>query len=221
LTINFGVLWDMDGVLIDTGELHFQSWVETLNQYGFNCDREFFVETFGMNNTSIITRIFGHKPNEKLLAEIADKKEEFFRQAVRGHAQPMPGVIDWLDQLKKWGFRQAVASSAPITNVTTVIDELKLASYFDVMASGANMPGKPNPAIFLETAQKLKVEPVHCVVVEDAIAGVQAAKTAGMKCVAVLTTNPPSVLQDADVITERLDQLSVDVVRQLLNKPES
>jgi len=212
----YGVLWDMDGVLVDTGELHFQSWVETLLPYGFNFSHEFHVATFGMNNASILTLVFGSKPEEGLLTEIADKKEDFFRKAIKGQAQPMPGVRNWLEQLKSWGFHQAVASSAPIANVIAVIEELKLDPYFDAMVSASNMPGKPDPAVFLETAQRIQVIPSHCVVIEDAIAGVAAAKKAGMKCIAVLTTNPPSVLSEADVITDRLDLLPVDTVRQIL-----
>jgi HAD superfamily hydrolase (TIGR01509 family) len=214
---NYGVLWDMDGVLVDTGELHFQSWVETLKEYGFEFSREFFVSTFGMNNAGILTRVFGRKPEPELLAEIGDKKEAWFRNAIKGKAQPMAGVVAWLEQLKAWGFRQAVASSAPMANVLAVIDELKLGPYFDALVSASAMPGKPDPAVFLESARRIGVEPARCVVVEDAIAGVQAAKCAGMKCIAVLTTNPASALSEADVIAERLNLLPVETVSQLLN----
>jgi beta-phosphoglucomutase-like phosphatase (HAD superfamily) len=98
-----------------------------------------------------------------------------------------------------------------------VIDELKLGLYFDTLVSASAMPGKPDPAVFLESARRIGVEPARCVVVEDAIPGVQAAKCAGMKCIAVLTTNPASALSAANVITERLDLLPVETVRQLLN----
>ncbi len=214
---NYGVLWDMDGVLVDTGELHFQSWVGTLKEYGLEFSREFFVSTFGMNNASILALVFGRKPEPELLAEIGDKKEAWFRNTLKGKAQPMAGVVSWLEQLKVLGFRQAVASSAPMANVLAVIDELKLDPYFDALVSASTMPGKPDPAVFLESARRIGVEPARCVVVEDAIPGVQAAKGAGMKCIAVLTTNPASALSEADVITERLDLLPVETVRQLLN----
>ena len=215
--LNDGVLWDMDGVLVDTGELHLQSWAETLKEYGFEFDRKFFVSTFGMNNASILTLVFGKKPEPALLAEIGDKKEAWFRKAIKGKAQPMAGVVAWLEQLKNWGFHQAVASSAPMANVLAVINELRLGPYFDTMVSASAMPGKPDPAVFLESARRIGVEPSRCVVIEDAIPGVQAAKSAGMKCIAVLTTNPASALSTADVITERLDLLPVETVRQLLN----
>ena len=214
---NYGVLWDMDGVLVDTGELHLQSWSETLKEYGIEFKREFFVSTFGMNNTSILTLVFGYKPAPGLLAEIGDKKEAWFRKAIQGRAQPMAGVVAWLEQLKGWGFRQAVASSAPMANVLALVNELKLGPYFDTLVSASTMPGKPDPAVFLESARRIGVEPASCVVIEDAIPGVQAAKNAGMKCIAVLTTNPASALADADIIGERLDLLPVGTVRKLLN----
>jgi len=213
----YGVLWDMDGVLVDTGELHLQSWSETLKEYGLEFKREFFVSTFGMNNTGILTLVFGHKPEPELLAEIGDKKEAWFRKAILGKAQPMAGVVAWLEQLKAWGFHQTVASSAPMANILAVINELKLGSYFDTLVSASAMPGKPDPAVFLESARQIGVEPAQCVVIEDAIPGVQAAISAGMKCIAVLTTNPASALSEADVIAERLDRLPVETVCQLLN----
>jgi len=104
-----------------------------------------------------------------------------------------------------------------MANILAVINELKLASYFDTLVSASAMSGKPDPAVFLESARRIGVEPANCVVIEDAIPGVQAAKSAGMKCIAVLTTNPAAALSAADVIAERLDLLPVKTVCQLLN----
>ncbi len=214
---NFGILWDMDGVLVDTGDLHYQSWVETLKDYGFNFDRDFFSSTFGMNNTGILTIVFGYRPDQALLEEISEKKEAWFRRVIKGHVEAMPGVLEWLQQLKEWGFYQVVASSAPMANVSAMIEELHFAPFFDALVSGATMPGKPDPAVFLESARRIEVDPACCVVIEDAIPGVEAAKRAGMKCIAVLTTNPASALGAADVIVERLNLLPVETVRKLLN----
>jgi HAD superfamily hydrolase (TIGR01509 family) len=213
---NYGVLWDMDGVLVDTGELHYQSWVATLNEYGLDFDHDFFVSTFGMNNAGILTLIFGYRPEPALLAEIGDKKEAWFREALKGNAKPMPGVVEWLSQIKAWGFHQAVASSGPMTNIQAIIEELQITPYFDALISASTMPSKPDPAVFLESARQIRVPPQNCLVIEDAIPGVQAAKRAGMKCIAVLTTNPASVLADADVITGLLEELPVETVRKLL-----
>jgi beta-phosphoglucomutase len=211
-----GVLWDMDGVLVDTGEFHYRSWAAVLDEYGVDLSREFFRDTFGMNNRGILSRLFGERLTPELLAEISERKEQRFRQAVRGRVRPLPGVVDWLQRLRQAGFRQGVASSAPPVNIDTLVGELGLREYFDVLGSGGDLPGKPEPALFLKVARLLDVPAEGCVVVEDAVTGVEAAKRAGMKCVAVTTTNPAGALEAADVVVERLDALPPDTFRRLL-----
>jgi beta-phosphoglucomutase family hydrolase len=211
-----GVLWDMDGVLVDTGEFHYQSWAAVLPDYGIEFSREFFRETFGMNNRGILSLLLGEKLTPELLAEIGQRKEQWFRDAVRGQARPLPGVLEWLQRLRETGFRQGVASSAPPANISTLVDGLGLRDYFDVLASGVDLPGKPEPALFLKVARLLEVLPEHCIVVEDAVAGVEAARRAGMKCIALTTTNPAEALTAADVVVERLDALAADAFQRLV-----
>jgi beta-phosphoglucomutase family hydrolase len=210
-----GVLWDMDGVLVSTGEFHFQAWTRTLSARDSPFSREQFRTTFGMNNTGILQLLLGENVDPALIAEISDDKEENFRQAIRGQVQPLPGVLEWLKRLQDWGVRQAIASSAPPANIDALMDELGMRSFFDAVASGAAMPGKPDPAVFLAAARQIGVSPDRCVVVEDAVAGVEAAKRGGMKCIAVTTTNPATELQDADVVVERLDALPEDEFARL------
>jgi len=211
-----GVLWDMDGVLVDTGHFHYQAWSETLSVCGMPFNHELFRSTFGMNNAGTLTTLLGQRPAPELLAEISDRKEQRFRQAMRGRVQPLPGVLDWLKRLKDAGFQQAITSSAPPANIEALVDELGLHSYFDTVVSGFDLPGKPEPTLFLEVARQLEVPPERCIIVEDAIAGVEAAKRAGMRCVAVTTTNPAEALQAADVVVERLDILPKDTFQRLL-----
>jgi len=211
-----GVIWDMDGVLVDTGEFHFQAWSQALPEHGIPFTRELFRDTFGMNNAGILTVLLGRTPPPEFLAEISDRKEQLFRQAVRGRAQPLPGVLAWLERLKAGGMRQAIASSAPPANIDALVDELGLRGYFDAIASGFDLPGKPDPTLFLKAARLIGVPPERCVVVEDAVAGVEAARRAGMKCIAVTTTNPAQALKGADIIVERLDALPLDTFERLL-----
>ena len=210
-----GVLWDMDGVLVDTGDFHFQAWCEVLAGYDIAFTYELHQETFGMNNARILSLLLGERLTPELMSEIADRKEEQFRAAVRGHAEPLPGVRDWLERLQDGGARQGIASSAPMANIDTLIGELGLRGYFDTLVSGADMPGKPEPTLFLEVARLLDVPPEDCVVVEDAVAGVEAAKRAGMKCIAVTTTNKAEALGAADIVVDRLDALPADAFRRL------
>ena len=216
-----GIIWDMDGVLVDTGEFHFQAWSRALPEYGISFSRELFTATFGMNNAGILEVLLGEPPAPELLAEISDRKEQLFRQAVRGRVQPLPGVLAWLERLKAAGLRQAIASSAPPANIDALVDELGLRDHFDAIVSGSDLPGKPDPALFLKAARLIGVPPERCVVVEDAVAGVEAARRAGMKCIAVTTTSPAHALNEADVIVERLDALPLDTFERLLFRSRS
>jgi beta-phosphoglucomutase len=212
----YGVLWDMDGVLVSTGEFHYQAWTKTLSARGISFSQEQFRTTFGMNNTGILQLVLGENPDPDYIAEISDDKEQAFREAIRGQVRPMPGAQEWLRRLQGWGIRQAIASSAPPANIQTLVNELGIGPYFDALVSGADLPGKPDPAVFLEAARQIGVAPEGCVVVEDAIAGVQAAKRAQMQCIAVTTTNPAHELKDADVVVQRLDALPEAAFRSLL-----
>lgn len=205
-----GVLWDMDGVLVDTGEYHFQAWVAVLSEYGIAFSRSFFQDTFGMNNEGVLTTLMGESLTPELLAEISASKEKAFRDAVWGKVQPLPGVVDWLKHLQGTGYCQGIASSAPRENIDALVDEMRLRSYFKAIISGVDLPGKPEPHIFLKTATHLGVPPEQCIVVEDAVAGVEAAVRAGMKCIAVTTTNPAQALAAADVVVEHLSDLEAD-----------
>ena len=211
-----GVLWDMDGVLVDTGEFHYRAWNGLLPEYGIDFTHELHQETFGRNNASILSLLLGEKLTPELQSEISHRKEERFRAAARGHAVPLPGVESWLARLREDGARQGIASSAPVANIDTLIGELGLRSYFDAIVSGEDLPGKPDPTLFLSVARQLDIPPGLCVVVEDAIAGVAAAKRAGMKCIAVTTTNEAEALNAADIVVDRLDALPADAFRRLV-----
>jgi HAD superfamily hydrolase (TIGR01509 family) len=203
------VLWDMDGVLVDSGELHYQSWLETLTALSIPFDCNKFRSTFGMNNNGILTILLGKPPEADFLEMVSNRKEGLFRELIHGRLQLLPGVLGWLKRLQERGTLQAVASSAPEENIEATMDELKIRQYFSAMISAYSMPGKPDPAVFLEAARQLVVEPKKCVVVEDAVAGVTAAKKAGMKCIAVSTTHPRSSLSAADIIVDSLEELDL------------
>lgn len=213
---NYAVLWDMDGVLVDTGEFHYEAWKKTFEDLAISFDREAFKKTFGMNNTGILDYMFGRKPKLEEVSQISDEKESLFRELIKGKAQPLPGVLAWLKQFQDWGIKQAITSSAPPENIEVLVAELKIESYFDAIVSGFDMPGKPNPDVFLKAADTLHVKPQNCIVVEDAIAGVEGAKRAGTKCIAVTTTNPASALEKADFIFDNLDEMSYENFLSLL-----
>lgn len=213
-----GVLWDMDGVLVDTGECHFWSWSKVLPKYGIPYDRQLFRATFGMNNVETLRTLAGHELAPELVTEISERKEELFRRGVRERVQPLPGVLEWLARLEAAGWCQAIASSAPMANIDVLVDALDLRHWFDAIVSGADLPGKPDPTLFLSVARAIAVSPDHCIVVEDAVAGVEAARRAGMQCIAVTTTNPVDRLAAATIVVNRLDELPKDAFEQLLSR---
>lgn len=203
-----GVLWDMDGVLVDSGPAHYEAWVQTLTERGLPFTYEQFQATFGMNTAATLDHLFGPTLGAEEVQAIDQRKESLFRQAVKGNARLLPGVSEWLTRLKGRGVRQAIASSAPQANIDALVDELDLGDYFQAIVSGAGLPGKPAPDVFLVAARQIGVPPARCLVVEDAIAGVQAARNAGMRCIAVTTTNSAEKLAAADVVIDRLDELT-------------
>ncbi len=209
------LLWDLDGVLADTADLHYQAWAATLAEMNCPYSRAIFDSHFGMNNAGTLAFLFGQPPAPDLLAQISTRKETAFRAAARRQVQALPGVRHWLGYFQTLGLPQAVASSAPQANLDALVDGLQLRAYFAALVSAENLPGKPDPAVFLAAAQKLNIAPAHCLVIEDSPHGLEAAHRAGMKCLAVLTTNPITKLQTADLIVDDLTRLTPQALLQL------
>lgn len=208
-------LWDLDGVVVDTGEFHYLAWTEVLAEAGLPFSRQFFQATFGMNNAGILKALLGHEPPADQLKYISERKEERFRQIIHGRARPLPGVLEALRWFKRHGFKQAIASSAPPANIDFLIDELGLRDQFEALVSGYDLPGKPAPDVFLLAARRLATNPIDCLVIEDAVAGVAAAKSAGMTCLAVTNTNPAEKLQQADRVVGALTVVSAALINEL------
>lgn len=216
-TAPFAVLWDLDGTLVDTKEFHYQSWKLALPEFGYPFPADRFQRSFGMNNSGVLEVFLGRPVEPELVQTIGERKEVLFRDLLHGNVQALPGVQQWLDRLRRWGARQAVASSAPPANIDVMLGELGIAGYFDAIVSGYALPSKPDPAVFLQAAERLGVPRRDCIVMEDAVAGVQAARRAGMRCIAVASTNPPEALHQADLVVERWDQLDEDGFLRLLS----
>jgi beta-phosphoglucomutase len=210
------ILWDLDGVITDSGDYHYQAWVQVFTPMGIPFTRDTFNELFGMNNTTMLSRYFDPLREGELMKEVAAKKEKLYKQVFHGHLQLLPGVLNWLTYFREQGIRQAVASSAPADNIEPMIAELGIRHYFEALVSGEKIAGKPAPDVFLLAAQKLDARPADCLVIEDSTAGLEAAERAGMRSVAVQTTNPPKALQRANLIVNRLSDLDPShVVGQL------
>ena len=202
-----GVIFDLDGVLVDTGWAHRQAWYDLAEKEGLEMSDEFFRNTFGMQNSTIIPLLRPDiDPDE--LERMSDWKEQRYRDILADRLELAEGVQALLNDLKHSGFRLAIGSSAPRENLDAFWNPLGLAHYFDARVTKEEVSeGKPSPRTFLRAAEKLDLPPGRCAVVEDAIPGVQAARSAGMPVVAVTTTRSRSDLAQANRIIDSLAEL--------------
>jgi HAD superfamily hydrolase (TIGR01509 family) len=208
------VLWDLDGTLVDSGDYHWRSWRDTMRGEGVELSYQQFLDSFGQKNDRILTTWMGAAATEDVIRRIGDAKEALYREfAIAEGLAALPGAAAWVERLHAAGWKQAIASSAPKENVRVMLDVLKLDHYFDAIVSAEDVTaGKPDPQVFLAAAAKLHTPPASCVVVEDAAAGIEAARRAGMKCIGVSTS---SVLP-ADVFVRSLEELDLDVFGRLI-----
>ena len=202
IDVNHAFLWDLDGTIVDTKDCHFYTWKSALQKHGFELDRDVYGMNFGRNNNALAPLFLGFDPDDDLLEALIDHKETLFRQIAPEQTELVPGVRTWLSTAAGMNIKQAIASSAPMENITTMLSHFELERYFNTIVSGTYLPAKPEPDIFLKAAQDLECSPANCLVIEDSIAGVKAAKTAGMHCVAVSTSHPREELTRADIVLD-------------------
>ena len=210
------VLWDLDGTLIDSMGYHWQAWRDSLAPSGIDLSYERFSHSSGLRNNEVIRLFFG--PDMPLAAgqRIGAAKELRYQELVRTRGLALlPGVEHWLKQIKAAGWRQAMASAAPRANIEVVTEVLDLARYFEAIVSADDVQrGKPDPQIFLLAAQRLGVRPEHCLVIEDAPAGVEGARRAGMRSIGVLATCSQL---EADIVVSSLEDLPFERLEQLFS----
>ena len=208
----------MDGVIADTSLCHLQAWQEVLMARGVYYTEEDFRKSFGQRNEEIIRSVLGEEISQDQIDVIASEKEESFRRIVRPNIKSLPGVIRLMEELIEHDFKMALASSTPMENIKLLTQSLGIDKSFHSVISAEDVTeGKPNPQVFLLAAQRLGVEPRNCVVIEDAVAGVMAAKKAGMYCLAVTNTHPRMSLAEADLIVDSLETVTASDLEGLLN----
>jgi len=210
------VLWDVDGTLLDSAEYHWLAWQETMTAEGHAVTYPQFISTFGQRNETILHEWLGPDLTARELHHIAEEKERHYRYLIQTRGvKGLPGVQRWLKRLHEEGWRQAIASSAPLVNIQTILEALDIGEYFDAIASSEDVQrGKPDPQVFLAAAAKLAVPPQRCIVVEDAPAGIEGGRCAGMHTIGVCSSH--ATLQ-ADWVVRSLDALPDDAFDRLLN----
>jgi HAD superfamily hydrolase (TIGR01509 family) len=207
------VLFDMDGVLADSIPLHIKAWNSVLSEINLPIlDRETYLSVLGRTNLDMITKFLDLHDTAlplSFMKDIVDTKEQFFRNSIKDYIDSTPGVIAWLDFFKKKQILCSVASSGEMANIVVVLDMLHISDYFTSIISGAHLRvSKPDPLIFTLAAASLGVNRDKCLVIEDAPAGIQAAKSAHMVSCALATTFSSAELKQADLFLENLAQVN-------------
>ncbi len=211
------VLFDMDGVLVDTARPHYESWVRVARQRGAQITWDDYHQTFGRPNAEVIPELFGRDFTPEEISEIDREKEALFREFIREQIEPMPGVVRLIQELEEMGFRLAVGSSAPPENIELMLSAIGVLGYFRGVVCAEDVArGKPHPEVFLKAAGIVGADPHNCLVIEDVPAGIEAAHRAGMQCVAVTTTRSAHELAAAELVLPDLSGFHADQAARML-----
>jgi beta-phosphoglucomutase len=214
------VIFDVDGVLVDSYDAHFRSWRDILREQGLDMSEAEFAETFGRTSREIIRRYWGDAVDDATARAIDDRKEALYRDLIRATFPAMEGAVAIIDALRAAGFALAVGSSAPPENVHLTLDLLGCSDAFAAIVTGRDVTrGKPDPQVFQLAGERLGIAPDHCAVIEDAPAGIRAANAARMASVALVGTASRETLREvgAHLTVDSLRELSPDVLTRLID----
>ncbi|MGD2122582.1 MAG: HAD family phosphatase [Gemmatimonadota bacterium] len=210
------VLWDLDGTLADSKEYHWRSWVRAMEEEGRSVTEAQFLASFGQRNDTILGEWLGPDPDPGQIVRVGDAKEAYYRELVRSEGiEPLPGAAEWVRRLHQEGWGQAIASSAPKLNVEVMHSALGFSGLIEILVAAEDVSrGKPDPEVFLRAASGLGVPPHRCVVVEDAAAGIEAARQGGMRSIGV----GGGEVGAADVAVESLADLPPETFQKLVDR---
>jgi beta-phosphoglucomutase len=211
------VIFDMDGVLIDSYAAHFAGWSRMYQELELDYTEDDFAADFGRTSRDILFRRFGDQLADARIRELDERKEALFRDSLRAQFTAMDGALELIDALAADGFRLGVGSSAPPENIALCLEKLGRRERFGAIVTGQDVSrGKPDPQVFQLAANRLGVEPSDSAVVEDAVHGIEAANLAGMTSIALTGTATREQLAEADLIVDRLSELTPTAIRAMI-----
>ncbi len=209
------VIFDMDGVIVDNMKVHVLAFAEMCRRYGVAFDLEKFKPMAGRGNNEIMPQFFDAKLiEERGIPSLAAEKEAIYREIYAPDIAPVKGLRQFLEQMRSHGVKCAVGSSGCKENVDFVLDGCHVREYFDVVVNSDMVTRcKPDPEIYLKAVELLGVKASSCIVFEDALAGMEAARRAGIKTVAIATTLPRTEIQaqsDAAMIIDDFSEINYE-----------
>jgi beta-phosphoglucomutase len=219
MAVNQAVVWDMDGVIVDSGEAQNASWVAMAQEFDvpYDPDKDFRA-IFGRHNTAIMDFLWKVTDTEQVRRMVASKEGHFRRNAAT--LRPLPGVLALMSALHKAGWRQGIGSSAPLENIRLLVEAMGIAEYIQAITTGDDVTeGKPHPQVFLLAFERLGVEPHNGVVIEDAPVGIEAGLRAGAATLGVTTTQTEETLRRAGAhrIVSSLSEINVEDLENLVS----
>lgn len=213
---DFAIIFDMDGVIVDSNPAHTVALKQFCTKYGYELDEEKLREKiYGRANKDWIPNLFGEISKEKLKS-YADEKEALYREIYKDTIAPVKGLENFLKMLEKNDIKKAIATSAPSENVSYTLENTNLKNYFDTILDESFVSrGKPDPEIYIKTVQALNFKPENCIVVEDSLSGIQSAQKAGCKVIGILTTHTKEEFAHTDLVIKDFDELTIDKLEGL------
>ncbi len=192
-------IFDMDGVLIDSGAHHRRAWRALLDEIGVEPARpDFWRVTIGRPAEEALPLLLGRRMSRAEARRLALRKRDLYGRFAASGLESVPGVRSFVDTLARVGVPRAVGTSASRGDAETLLKTLGLRQYFSVIVTADDvMSGKPSPEVYLEAARRLGAAPADCVVFEDSLVGIQAARRAGMRAIGVSTAHPADELRAA------------------------
>jgi HAD superfamily hydrolase (TIGR01509 family) len=214
----FGVAFDLDGTLIHNNDFHIQSWQIFYQKRNMPplTKTEYLQQFNGKTNADVLRYIFGTNISQEMIQAYTNEKEAIYREIYAPHIEPVNGLTDLLETLNNNNIPMVIATSGIKENIDFMLQHIPIQHYFKNIIYSAHIKhGKPHPEIYEKAVQELGLPPNCCIAFEDAVAGISAAKSAGLKVIALTTTHPPNELLAADKIITDFTYINFQALQQL------
>lgn len=214
---SFAVIFDMDGVLIDSNPYHKIALLQFCEEHGKHLTEEDLQhKVYGRTNKDWLTNVFGQL-SPVVLEQYTQEKEGLYRKLHENDVEPVKGLIQFLEKLEAESISKVIATSAPRANVDFILEKTGIGKYFSTILHDTHVTvGKPHPEIYLKAITETGLPATQCIVIEDSISGIKAGKAAGAKVIGITTTHSAEEMRETDLVIGDFDDLSMEKLRRLI-----